>query len=126
MGYIFPGLVPFRFLNPIPSRRTRALLSNLTIDCTTNDPNVTTKLYVRYQTGLPWKQVVAKDNKVLKRGQVYIILKFALSDIGQYQCHAINAIGDVIISTGMIYGYKREYLSINGRAFLRRLAKSQG
>ncbi|KXJ28450.1 Hemicentin-1 [Exaiptasia diaphana] len=107
MFYLITGLVPFRFLAPIPPLRTRAFQSNLTIDCTTNDPNVTTKLYVRYQSGLPWKQVVTNGNKVLKRGQVYIILKFALYDIGQYQCHAINAIGDVITSTGMVYGYKQ-------------------
>jgi len=52
--------------------------------------------------------MVAKDGKVLQKGKVYTIVDFGLLDIGEYQCQAINMIGDVITSSGMVYGFKRK------------------
>ncbi|KAK3752604.1 hypothetical protein QZH41_018808, partial [Actinostola sp. cb2023] len=88
-----------RFLEEPERFTTLWLSSNLTINCTTNNPHATTAVYHRkyaVQRDSGWRRLSLVPGNFVQEGSVYTVVGVTIPDRGQYQCRAWSKEGVVI------------------------------
>ena len=102
--------------------------SSLDFNCTTNDPNATTSIWMS-ENGATWKLRPLELNKLVRKGDVFTLLNADHRDTYMFRCQAINAAGVTIVTPTTAHGsylfvlprkyYKFNCLSPSHRLFMR-------
>ena len=81
------GAGALEFVSPPPYILPAVLGMNMDINCTTDEPSATVKLF-HQPTFINWVERTVTPNKLILRGQVFTLLNVIISDGGRYSCHA--------------------------------------
>lgn len=92
---LFPQLTlffsePLAFLKPPPIILRGYVGQKVQIDCSTNDDDAKVSLLHKNHPLFVFNKRQLKENKLLKRGQVFTLVNVDLSDAGMYACEAKN------------------------------------
>ena len=72
-------------------------------NCSTNDPNATVAFWMK-KGALPWKKRELKPEKLVRKGDVFTLLKIDSNDAYSYRCQAVSSTGQTIMTPKSLYG----------------------